>query len=233
MADTVMHDGASATQHAGSTADMQQAAAAPDALTDTPAIAANPLEDKYNEHWSVVQEKPQDFNTWTALLSTADKLDDLDKVRVAFDTFLSEYPLCYGYWKKYADAEKRHNNLDAAATVFERGVASVPYSGDLWAHYAAFLQSRGATADEVRSVYERAAAYVGTDYQAHSLWDKYLRFEDASGSTQYIAALYGRILACPIKELDRYYTRYYTMSARFVDVVMRSGLQLLLSELYL
>lgn len=83
------------------------------------------------------------------------------------------------------------------------------------------------------SVYERAAAYVGTDYQAHSLWDKYLRFEDASGSTQYIAALYGRILACPIKELDRYYTRYYTMSARFVDVVMRSGLQLLLSELYL
>jgi hypothetical protein len=30
--------------------------------------------DKYLEQWGTVQEAPSDFNTWTALISTAEKL---------------------------------------------------------------------------------------------------------------------------------------------------------------
>jgi pre-mRNA-processing factor 39 len=56
-------------------------------------------------------------------------------------------------------------------------------------------------------IYERGVAYVGTDYNAHGLWDKYLAYEGYAGSSQQVAALYTRLLACPIKELDRYYTR--------------------------
>ena len=31
--------------------------------------------------------------------------------RKAFDRFFTHYPYCYGYWKKYADLEKRHDNV--------------------------------------------------------------------------------------------------------------------------
>lgn len=34
----------------------------------------NPELDKYNMEWHMVQENPSDFATWTALLSTAEKL---------------------------------------------------------------------------------------------------------------------------------------------------------------
>ena len=35
----------------------------------------------------------------------------------AFDSFLERYPYCYGYWKKYADMEKRRNRLEEAEKV--------------------------------------------------------------------------------------------------------------------
>ena len=31
--------------------------------------------------------------------------------RDAYDAFLKRYPYCYGYWKKYADTERKHENM--------------------------------------------------------------------------------------------------------------------------
>ncbi len=68
---------------------------------------------------------------------------DITKIRQTYDAFLTEYPLCFGYWKKYADAEQRHASVEAAVHVFERGVAAVPYSADLWGQFAVFKQNSG------------------------------------------------------------------------------------------
>ena len=38
-------------------------------------------------------------------------------VRKAFDAFFLHYPYCYGYWKKYADIEKKHENIQIAEEV--------------------------------------------------------------------------------------------------------------------
>lgn len=81
---------------------------------------------------------------------------DIAQLRAVYDGFLAEYPLCYGYWKKYADAEQRHSSPEAAAAVFERGVAAISSSVDLWGHYAACRQTAGASADEVRGCARRA-----------------------------------------------------------------------------
>lgn len=35
---------------------------------------------------------------------------DMEAAREAYDAFLSHYPYCYGYWRKYADYEKRKGN---------------------------------------------------------------------------------------------------------------------------
>lgn len=34
----------------------------------------------------------------------------MEAAREAYDAFLSHYPYCYGYWRKYADYEKRKGN---------------------------------------------------------------------------------------------------------------------------
>ena len=36
----------------------------------------------------------------------------LEDARLAFNAFFERYPYCYGYWKKYADLEKRHEKVD-------------------------------------------------------------------------------------------------------------------------
>jgi pre-mRNA-processing factor 39 len=55
------------------------------------------------------------------------------------------------------------------------------------------------------SVFEQAVAYVGPDWLSSNLWDKYLAFENSHGSPAAVAGLYSRVLACPIKELDKYH----------------------------
>ena len=36
----------------------------------------------------------------------------METVRKAYDAFLSHYPYCYGYWKKYADLEKDQDKAE-------------------------------------------------------------------------------------------------------------------------
>ena len=43
--------------------------------------------------------------------------DNIETMRQAFEAFLKRYPYCYGYWKKYADMEKKHGDSDLAERV--------------------------------------------------------------------------------------------------------------------
>ena len=64
---------------------------------------------------------------------------DIAKVRATFDEFLERFPNCYGYWEKYAAAERRVG--DAAGATAEQKAASQAASV---------------------AVYERAVAAVGS-----------------------------------------------------------------------
>lgn len=104
-----------------------------------------PEEDGFTEEenklWSVVQEAPSDFNTWTQLLQLVEQRAKLSISRRVFDTFLSHYPNCYGYWKKYADLEQKLADNDSTIQVLEQSVAAIPLSVDLWLYYIKFIQS--------------------------------------------------------------------------------------------
>jgi len=67
--------------------------------------------------------------------------DDIDKIKSVYDSFLVSWPLCYGYWKKYADAHHRHGNVQLASEVYERAVLATPYSVDIWVHYINYLKA--------------------------------------------------------------------------------------------
>ena len=73
--------------------------------------AKNRLPD-LEKFWKAVKADKDDFNAWTYLLQYVDSESDLEAAREAYDTFLSRYCYCYGYWRKYADYEKKKGSLE-------------------------------------------------------------------------------------------------------------------------
>ena len=71
-------------------------------------------------------------------LSTPSMQNNILKIRKVYDAFLAEFPLCYGYWKKYADHEARIGSVEKVVEVYERAVQGVTYSVDIWVLYCAF-----------------------------------------------------------------------------------------------
>ncbi len=60
--------------------------------------------------------------------------DDLERLRGVYEEFLPAYPLCFGYWRKYAEAENRHGHVDKALEVRapSRLIDCLPTHADHW-----------------------------------------------------------------------------------------------------
>jgi pre-mRNA-processing factor 39 len=81
-------------------------------------------------------------------LNRSSSLKAIANMRSVYNRFLTKFPLFFGYWKKYADLEFSIAGTEAAEMVFsfyfltnqiyERGVASIPNSVDLWSNYCSF-----------------------------------------------------------------------------------------------
>uniref|UniRef100_A0A803M969 Pre-mRNA-processing factor 39 n=1 Tax=Chenopodium quinoa TaxID=63459 RepID=A0A803M969_CHEQI len=158
--------------------------------------------------WSIVKTNSLDFNVWTSLIEETERVaqDNILKIRKVYDAFLAEFPLCYGYWKKYADHEARFGDINKVVEVYERAVQGVTYSVDIWLHYCVFTITTYGDPDTVRRLFERALAYVGTDYLSYPLWDKYIEYEYTQQQWAHLASIYTRILENPNQQLDRYLT---------------------------
>ena len=113
----------------------------------------------------------------------------LNVMRPVFDEFLDRFPFCYGYWEKYAAAERRagENGSDAAkasanaasTAVYERAVVAVRASSDMWYNYVQHVQ---ATGGDVDSVCVRALDAVQHDPRACDIWRTLLKLRVASGN---------------------------------------------------
>ncbi|KAI3682635.1 hypothetical protein L1987_82748 [Smallanthus sonchifolius] len=166
--------------------------------------------------WSIVNANSLEFNAWTTLIEETEKTaeqENILKIRKVYDTFLAEFPLCYGYWKKYADHEARLGFLDKVVEVYERAVHGVTYSVDMWLHYCVFAINTYGDPDTVRRLFERGLAYVGTDYLSFPLWDKYIEYEFQQQQWSNLAMIYTRILEHPNQQLDRYFNSFRDLVA--------------------
>ncbi|KMS95907.1 hypothetical protein BVRB_003910 [Beta vulgaris subsp. vulgaris] len=81
-----------------------------------------------------------DFDAWTTLISSVEQMyhDDIDKISLVYDSFLSEFPLCHGYRKKYAEHTTHLCSAERVVRIFERAVEAVPYSVGVWVDYCSF-----------------------------------------------------------------------------------------------
>jgi len=73
--------------------------------------------------WKAVEDDPNDFTGWTYLLQHVDASGILEHGREAYDQFLFRYPYCYGYWKKFADFEKKKGDSPEKCMMFSREVS--------------------------------------------------------------------------------------------------------------
>ena len=131
-------------------------------------------------YWHKINENDQDFASWEKLVSIAEtanggltlhsSLQDLEQLAKVYDQFLSKFPYCYGYWKKYADWMLALYTADKAQDVYERAVLAIPNSVDIWTHFCSFKMEHYKDVHVVRGLFERGASAVGLDFLSHPFW---------------------------------------------------------------
>lgn len=107
-----------------------------------------------------VNDDPDNFEIWEKLVRAGESLEGginrnsssqaITTIRNIYDRLLAKFPLFFGYWKKYADMEFAIAGTEAAEMVYERGVASITNSVDLWTNYCAFKSETCHDADVIR-----------------------------------------------------------------------------------
>ncbi|XP_051500283.1 pre-mRNA-processing factor 39-like [Myxocyprinus asiaticus] len=170
-----------------------------------------PLE--YERLYKVVEDDPEDFNGWVYLLQYVEQENHLVASRKAFDAFFLHYPYCYGYWKKYADIEKKHGCIQVADEVYRRGLQAIPLSVDLWLHYITFLRENQDTSDgeaenRIRASYEHAVLACGTDFRSDRLWEAYVSWELELEKLANVTAIYDRVLCIPTQLYSQHFQKF-------------------------
>lgn len=151
---------------------------------------------EFDKFWQAVKDDPSDFAGWTYLLQYVDQENNVKNAREAYNKFLELYPYCYGYWRKFADFEKRNNNKEECEIVFQRGLKAIPLSVDLWIHYMTYLKTQHVDdVDLIRDKFEKGLETCGLEYRSDRLWDHYIKWEIDQNKLINAFNIYNRLLA--------------------------------------
>jgi len=154
--------------------------------------------------WKPVKDDPSDFTGWTHLLQFVDSKNEEKDGEEAFTTFLRRYPYCYGYWKKFADFQKRNGNPAKVMDIFSQGIAAIPLSTDLWIHYLNHCRvAKKDDFDFIRCQYNRAISECGREWRSDKLWDHYMKWELEVKNLPAAFLLYKDMLKVPTHGLAR------------------------------
>ncbi|XP_014218545.1 pre-mRNA-processing factor 39 isoform X2 [Copidosoma floridanum] len=150
------------------------------------------------KYWKAVNDDPADFTGWTYLLQYVDQENDAEAAREAYSKFLERYPYCYGYWRKYADYEKKKGDPERVQTVFDQGLKAISLSVDLWLHYINHCKvAHEKDEEKMREQYNRAINACGLEFRSDKLWLSYLEWEKENKKLDKVMAIYDRLLCTP------------------------------------
>ncbi|KAL0973872.1 hypothetical protein UPYG_G00212260 [Umbra pygmaea] len=165
--------------------------------------------------WKLAHDNPQDFSSWTDLLQYCEQESHVTASRRALVAFLARYPLCYGYWKKFADLERRAGYTNKAQEVCVQGLRAIPLSVDLWIHYINLLlgtlnMNLAESSMRIRSAFEEAVAAAGLDFHSDRLWELYIEWEKEQGDMRAASGVYDRVLRVPTQLYSSHYEKFKT-----------------------
>ncbi|XP_029020833.1 pre-mRNA-processing factor 39 isoform X2 [Betta splendens] len=205
------------TEENGSAVPQPEAPVVPDPASFSVPLGAEDEERElpadFERLWKTAHDNPQDFTSWTDLLQYCEQEGHIIASRRALGAFLARYPLCYGYWKKFADLERRAGYNDKAEEVCVQGLQAIPLSVDLWIHYINLLLG---TLDmnlpesplRIRSVFEDAVSAAGLDFNSDRLWDLYVEWEKEQGNMRNAATVLDRVLKVPTQLYNTHYDKF-------------------------
>ena len=161
----------------------------------------------YEQLAAVVEADGADFGAWSKLLACVEEgsVAHPERVGPTFETFLAKFPLCFGYWCKYAELQQKLSEAgalgegDAGATasgIYDRALEAVPLSVELWKAYTAHVKqaTAGKASDDLRAAYVRATEMVGHDSSAAGLWDAFVEFEADRGDPESVCAVFRKMI---------------------------------------
>ncbi|XP_023758120.1 pre-mRNA-processing factor 39-2 isoform X2 [Lactuca sativa] len=195
--------------------DLQVLADAADGLS---AMETVPEVGSPEEDYEIADSDSLDFDSWTSLISEIEKTnsDNIKAISSVYESFLSQFPLCHEYWKRYADHMTRLSTMEKAVKIFECAVESATYSVGLWVDYCSFSMLAFEDPHDVRRIFERGLSFVGKDFLSQKLWDVYIRFELSQQQWTFLAHILIRALKFPTKSLHKYYDNFKEFAA-FVE----------------
>ncbi|CAN9507709.1 unnamed protein product [Ophioblennius macclurei] len=210
--DTDSQEGIQATQNTEDGMELEEPAK--ESTEEEPIVPPLPdVPSEFERLYKGCEENPDDFNGWVYLLQYVEQENALTAVRQSFDVFFLRYPYCYGYWKKYADIEKKHGHIQVAEEVYRRGLQAIPLSVDLWLHYLTFIKENSDMTDpetegRIRATYEHAVLGAGTDFRSDRLWESYVNWETEQQKLANVTAIYDRILGIPTQLYSQHFQRF-------------------------
>lgn len=172
-------------------------------------------DDMIDDKLQQLVENEADYDQWTSLISEIENSPPtrIESICKVYDAFLSEYPLCHGYWKRYADHLSNHCSLDEVNKLYERAVGAVPYSVDIWFSYCSFGISAFEDSADIIRLFKRGLLLVNKDYSSYLLWDKYLEFEHSLKQWNSLFSIYIDAMRFPTMKLNDYYTSFKKLLA--------------------
>jgi len=204
-----------------------------EAATPTPAADATPAEKvvtpiipavpppaptvgstEFERFKALVTANSMDFTSWVGYLDQAEKESTYTLGAKAFTDFLALFPLCYGYWQKYADYTMKLCSADPdvqsnVTAIYEKAVHGIGQSVDMWMHYINFLQQSKADGAALLKVFERAVSKCGTDRHSQPLWNAFLHFQQTQENGEAkVCALYHRITTLVWQGATEYWQLY-------------------------
>ncbi|CAG8523984.1 6594_t:CDS:10 [Paraglomus brasilianum] len=190
--------------------------------SEAASVPPPPQQSEWDQAQELVNANPDDFGAWEYLIRVAESVDggitaqsseeNIKNVRNVYDRFLAKFPLCFGYWRKYADIELAIDSAAGAEKIYERGVAAISNSVDLWTQYCQFKIEHAESDEEIRGLFERGAACVGLDFLAHIFWDKYIEFEESRDAHDRVLSLLERIIRIPLHQYAKFFDKYSQLS---------------------
>uniref|UniRef100_A0A8C7Z2A4 Si:ch211-114c17.1 n=1 Tax=Oryzias sinensis TaxID=183150 RepID=A0A8C7Z2A4_9TELE len=204
-----------ASEDNGSAATGPEAPADPDpaSFSAPPEAQEGDLPADFEHLWKAAHDRPQDFTSWTDLLQYCEQEGHVVASHRALEAFLTHYPLCYGYWKKFVDLERRTGSNDKAEEVCIRGLRAIPLSVDLWIHYVNLLlgtldMNLSDSPTRIRRVFEDCLTAAGMDFHSDRLWDLYVEWEKEQGNLRNATAILDRVLKVPTQLYNTHYDKF-------------------------
>ncbi|CAG2159595.1 unnamed protein product [Oppiella nova] len=160
---------------------------------------------EWDRLWQIVNTNPTDFVSWTLLLQSCKHMNSIESIREVYNAFLSHYPYCYVYWKKFVEFELQMSNESNAFDVLERAVTSFPISIDIWIYFIQQLIHLNKKDNEIIVLFERAIKLCGNNYNSGDLWSLYVNWLRTRQDLSEVTFLYDRLLEIPVNSLCQHF----------------------------